>query len=82
MENTNSWLKSIGVKTIKIKVNDDDDLAEPVGLKSEVRDKSKEGASSSRTKIKLKIIRVVEKRLEKTTLKGKDVKETHIQIIN
>lgn len=81
MANTNSWLKSIGVKAIKIRVSNDDDLVGPVGLKLEVRDKSKEGASSSGTKIKLKVSHAMEKPSEKTTLKGKEIRETQIQII-
>ena len=51
-------------------------------LTKEIRDKSKEGASSSGTRIKLRVSRAVEVPLNKETPKGKEVKETRIQVLD
>lgn len=59
LANTNALLKSNNVKTIKINVGAEDDSMGPVECKSEVRVKSKEGASSSDTRIKLRVSSVV-----------------------
>lgn len=70
------------MKTIKIRIGTDDDPAGPKGLKLEVRDKSKEGASSSGTRIKLRVSRAMEVSFNKETPKGKEVKETQIEVLD
>lgn len=59
LANTNTWLKNNNVKTIKVKVGVENDLVEPVGPRLEVKIKSKQGASSSGTRIKLRVNRAL-----------------------
>lgn len=80
--NTNAWLKNNNVKTIKIKGGAEGDSAGPIGRRFEVGIKSKEGASSFGTRIKLRVNRALVIPPPKVSLKGKEKPQVQIQIID
>lgn len=74
-------MKNNNVKTIKIKGGAEVDSDGLVGRRSEVKIKSKEGATSSGTRIKLRVNRALVIPPSEVSLKGKEKPEVQIQVI-
>lgn len=75
-------MKNNNVKTIKIKGGAESDLVGPVGRKYEIKIKSKEGASSLGTKIKLRVSRALVIPTQEVSLKGKERPQVQIHVID
>lgn len=82
LANTNTWLKSNAVRLIKVKVGKEDDSTGPLGRKSEIQIDNKEGASSSGTRIKLRVSGAVVLPPEETIVCGKEKSRFHVQVID
>lgn len=66
LANTNIWLKRRGLKSIKIRAGKDFDHGGPVGKRSEIKGRTKDGASSSAVDPIIPVIST----LPKLTIKG------------